>query len=203
MSIHQNVAIIVTTLSLMLVSSPVLASDTCEALTSASAEEAVKALDSGQLKTAECAMTAFQLIHGLPSQDAIPILIRLLGYKRPLREAERQGFLKHGPLPDTMYPAVKSLYQIGTSAEPALIEVIAQTEDKNSIEYKNALYTLRLIRHFDVVPTIRLLRKRSLSLAGTPAATRLESAAVYLQARYCTGERSQRCEERLKSDEDN
>ncbi len=151
-------------------------SEECVALKSTSAASAVDYLEHQQGKTAECAKAAFQLISHLPHDDAIPILIKHLGYKRPLTDAERHGFLIHGPLPEVLYPAVESLYEIGLPAELPLMDFVAQNERKDSVERKNALYALVMIRHSDMVPLIKAMHERSLSLAGTPG-SRLESAA--------------------------
>jgi hypothetical protein len=146
----------------------------------------------GEIRTVRCALAAFRLIQQLPQEKAIPILIRYLGYKRPIT-AEFQA-----PRPYPLYPAVETLYSIGVAAEPALIEFVAQNEDETSIEHHNALYALALMRHADVVPTIKLLRERSLSLAGSPAANHLDFAARYLLKTYCPGKVRQRCEDRLR-----
>jgi hypothetical protein len=155
----------------------------------ASADEAVSAVDHGDIKTEFCARVAFQLIERLPKDEAIPILIRHLGFREPLTNAPRSW--------ESLYPAVDSLYNVGLSAEQPLIEFLAQNPNERSIERANAIEALGLIRHGDVVPTIRLLRQRSAALAGTPAAARLESAAQYMLKTYCRGRR-QLCEKQLR-----
>lgn len=161
----------------------------CESPKMASADEAVSAVDHGDIKTEFCARVAFQLIERLPKDEAIPILIRHLGFREPLTNAPRSW--------ESLYPAVDSLYNVGLSAEQPLIEFLAQNPNERSIERANAIEALGLIRHGDVVPTIRLLRQRSAALAGTPAAARLESAAQYMLKTYCRGRR-QLCEKQLR-----
>jgi hypothetical protein len=161
----------------------------CESPKMASADEAVSAVDHGDIKTEFCARVAFQLIERLPKDEAIPILIRHLGFREPLTNAPRSW--------ESLYPAVDSLYHVGLLAEPPLIEFLAQNENEGSIEHANAIEALALIRHADVVPTIKLLRQRSIALAGTPAATRLESTAQYMLKTYCRGRR-QLCEKQLR-----
>jgi hypothetical protein len=161
----------------------------CEGLKMASAEEAVSALDHGDIKTEDCSRVAFQLIEQLPKDEAIPILIRHLGFVRSPSNAP------HGSR--SRFPAVESLYNVGLSAEPPLIEFLAQNQNEGSIEHAAAIEALAMIRHFDVVPTIKLLRQRSAALAGTPAAARLESVARYMLKTYCRGRR-QLCEKELR-----
>jgi hypothetical protein len=164
----------------------------CESPKMASADVAVRAVDHGDIKTEFCARVAFQLIERLPKDEAIPILIRHLGFREPLTNAPRSW--------ESLYPAVDSLYNLGLSAEPPLIEFLAQNENEKSIEHANAIEALALIRHADVVPTIKLLRQRSAALAGTPASARLETVARYMLKTYCAAGRRQLCEKALRED---
>ena len=163
----------------------------CEGPKMASADEAVSVVDHGDIKTEFCAREAFKLIERLPKDDAIPILIRHLGFREPLTNAPRSW--------ESLYPAVDSLYNVGLSAEQPLIEFLAQNQNERSIERANAIKALGLIMHGDVVPTIKLLRQRSSALAGTPEAERLESAARALLKEWCWSKQlRQRCKDRLR-----
>ena len=162
----------------------------CESPKLASADEAVNAVDHGDIKTEFCARAAFQLIEGLPKDEAIPILIRHLGFREPSTNAPHSW--------ESFYPAVDSLYNVGLSAEQPLIEFLAQNENEKSIEHANAIEALALIRHADVVPTIKLLRQRSVALAGTRASARLEGVARYMLKTYCPAGRRQICEKALR-----
>ena len=164
----------------------------CESLKTATAEAIVNTLDHGDIKAEDCSRIAFRRIEQLPKDESIPILIRHLGFKRP------PSYAPHGLLPQS--PAVESLYNIGLSAEPPLIEFLAENQNEASIEYFNAIDALALIRHSDVVPTIKLLRQRSAALAGSPASARLEAVARYMLKTYCGGKR-QWCEKRLRESE--
>jgi len=192
---HLNVGLPIATLFVVLISAGPCVSQGCEELKLASATDAVNALDRGEIRTAFCSRTAFQLIGNLPQEQAVPILIKYLGFMRP-----NSNEVQHG-LPSP-YPAVDALAKVGLAAEPALIDFIAQQEDDNSLKRANAVEALDLIRHGDAVPAIKLMRERSASLAGTPAASRLDSAANYMLKTYCPGKFRRRCEERLKSDEE-
>ena len=158
----------------------------------ATGDEAVSAVDHGDIKSEFCARAAFQLIERLPKDEAIPMLIRHLGFREPLTNVPRSW--------QSFYPAVDSLARVGLSAELPLVEFLAQNPHENSIEDANALTALGLIRHGDVVPTIKLLRPRSAeSAAGTPAAQRLDTAAHLMVKNWCWSKQlRQRCEERLR-----
>ena len=163
----------------------------CGSLKTATPEAVVSALDHGDIKTFGCSRIAFRVIEQLPKEKAIPILIRNLGFKEPPSNAPRSW--------QSLYPAVDSLYNVGASAEPDVIEFLAQNQNERSIERANAIVALGLIRHGDVVPTIRLLRQRSAALAGTPEAERLDSAARAMLKEWCWSKQlRQRCEDRLR-----
>src|SRR5579864_801637 len=93
----------------------------CEALTRATASDAVHSLENGEIRTGSCARAAFQLIETLPRREAIPILLKHLGYRWPWSN-EPHGL--HS------YPAVEALADIGPEAEPPLIEFVAQNENE-------------------------------------------------------------------------
>jgi len=162
----------------------------CESLKTATAETTVSVLDHGDFNTDYCSRIVFQRIEQFPKDESIPILIRHLGFPWPASNAP------HGSRPYS--PAVESLCNIGLSAELSLIEFLAQNENEGSIEHANAIEALALIRHADVVPTIKLLRKRSAALAGTPASARLEAVARYMLKMYCPAGRRQLCEKQLR-----
>lgn len=162
----------------------------CESPKITSADEAVSAVDHGDIQTEFCARAAFQLIERLPKDEAIPILIRHLGFREPITNAPRSW--------QSFYPAVDSLARVGLSAEQPLIEFLAQNDNEKGIEHANAIEALALIRHADVVPTIKLLRQRSAALAGTPASARLEAVARYMFKTYCAAGRRQLCEKALR-----
>jgi hypothetical protein len=162
----------------------------CEGFKTATAETIVSALDHSDFKTDYCSRIVFQRIEQFPKDESIPILIRHLSFKWPASNAP------HGLRPHS--PAVESLCHIGLSAEPSLIDFLAQNENEGSIEHANAIEALALIRHADVVPTIKLLRERSAALAGTPASARLEAVARYLLKTYCPAGRRQLCEKQLR-----
>jgi hypothetical protein len=148
-------------------------------------------VDHGDIKTEFCARAAFQLIERLPKDQAIPILIRHLGFREPLTNAPRSW--------QSLYPAVDSLARVGLLAESPLIEYLAQNPDESSIEEANAITALGLIRHGDVVSTIKLLRRRNAELPGTLAAQRLDFTAQEMLKKWCWSKQlRQRCEERLR-----
>jgi hypothetical protein len=144
-----------------------------------------------------CVQAAFHHLAVLPADEAIPRLITYLAYKRPLNEGERHGFFMHGKAPDVLYPAVYELYLIGGPAEPALISFISGNKDGQGLETKNALYTLLLIHHGDVVAIVREIHKASVSATSEGARDRLQAAARDA-VKWCDERARSDCENALK-----
>jgi hypothetical protein len=172
----------------------------CEALKTSSVEKLTEYLQHAgdSAEVASCVQVAFHRMAVLPSEQAIPLLITYLGYKRPLNESERNGFFMHAKAPDVLYPAVQELFVIGSPAEPALIGFIAKNKDNAGPESKNAVYTLLLIRHGDVVSVIQELHKASVSSTSDEARDRLQAAAREAM-KWCDDRAHAQCEDALKA----
>lgn len=102
----------------------------------------------------------------------------------------------HGNGPSVLYPAVHELFLIGSSAEPFLLNFIAENRDNDDMAKQNALYTLLLIRHGNVISLIRELRTRSKSSITPIARERLEAAAKEAM-KWCDGQSKTKCEDVL------
>ena len=133
---HLNSVLLAAILFVVLIFANLCASQGCEELKLASATDAVNALDHGEIKTAFCSRAAFQLIENLPQEEAVPILIKYLGFRRPISN-EPHGLR-------SQYPAVDALWKLGPAAEPALIDFIARQEDEKGVQHANALEALGL-----------------------------------------------------------
>jgi len=146
---------------------------------------------------APCVQATFHHIASLPPEQAIPLLLAYLAYKRPLDEGERNGFFMHGKGPDVLYPAVYELYSIGDPAEAPLVSFIARSKDNAELGVKNALYTLLLIHHGDAVSVVQGLHKASLSSTSEEAGDRLQGAARDA-LKWCDDRARAQCENVLK-----
>lgn len=171
-----------------------LAAENCESLASGSPEAAVEYLESAEPKTLPCVRMAFQQIGRSQAETAIPILVKLLGYKRPLNETEKHGISFRGKGAEEMYPAIRSLAAFGPKAEPTVIDFISRNEDEGEIERQNALHVLVLIRHGGILKLIQDLHQKSLLLAGTVEGDALLSAAKQLVRDWCDSEIKPQCE---------
>ena len=131
----------------------------CVALHSASVAKAVDHVQHApdEAASAGCVKLAFHQVAKSPSEQAIPLLISYLGYKRPLNEGERHGIFMHGPGPDVLYPAVHELCRLGEAAESSLVRFIAEGKSAEGVGLDNALYTLILIHHGNIMAVIQKL----------------------------------------------
>ncbi len=104
----------------------------CAVVKLASAEQAANYLQHAgrNAEAAECIQVAFRQIAKSPAEEAIPVLIKYLSYKRPLNEGERNGIFMHGKGADVLYPAVHELYTLGAPAESALVNFIAKDSNE-------------------------------------------------------------------------
>ena len=100
--------------------------DECAVLTRASTGEAADYLRSevSAAVPTTCVEQAFQRIASLPAEEAVSLLVELLGWKRPLSAAEHLGIFIHPNTPDNLYPAVSTLFRIGAPAEPGVIRFL-------------------------------------------------------------------------------
>jgi HEAT repeat protein len=91
---------------------------------------------------------AIQKLGRLRAAEAIPDLVNLLGFRYWRDWEKKPGPVRMGGrhliYVGTRYPATEALVEIGKPALPALLEVV-ETREFDSIESKNARYTIRMI----------------------------------------------------------
>ena len=170
----------------------------CDSLVSASIRQAMEYIDHANdtEDAANCVKIAFHQIAQAPTEQAVSALVKYLAYKRPLTGSERSGFFMHGKTPETIYPAVQELYQIGDPAVPNLIAFIGKQTVSKDTATQNALYTLVLIHHGDGVGVIQRLHAASISSSDTATRDRLQDAARSAM-KWCDKRWKSKCEEAL------
>jgi hypothetical protein len=170
----------------------------CATLNEASIKDAdkyIQTLDHSKV-SADCIAAAFNVIAAAPAQQAVPVLIKYLDYKRPLNEGERNGIFMHGNGPEVLYPAVDALFHVGDVAEPAIIRLIAE-RTLARVRLRNALYTLVLIHHGDTVSVIQELSRARTGSNSLSERQRLQSAA-HEAVQWCDERWKDKCEDALK-----
>jgi len=177
---------------------PTVTAQECAAVKLASAEQAANYLQhaGSNAEAAECVQVAFRQIANSPVEEAIPVLIRYLSYKRPLNEGERNGIFMHGKGLDVLYPAVHELYTLGAPAESALVHFIAEDKNATGAARENALYSMLLIHHGNALAVIQRLHSDSAASASAEAIDRLQAAAK-AALRWCDERWQTRCEDAL------
>lgn len=103
--------------------------------------------------------------------DAIDDLVGALTFRFPFpKDIHEPGAGLQPTFTGTRYPATSALSQIGTSALPALVEVI-ETNDEASLVSKNARHTVRSIFLYDPSEADEFFKKAA-EKARTPEAKR-------------------------------
>ena len=171
----------------------------CAVVKLASAEQAANYLQHAgrNAEAAECVQVAFRRIAMSPVEEAIPILIKYLPYKRPLNEGERNGIFMHGNGADVLYPAVHELYTLGAPAESAIVNFMAEDTSATGVVLDNALYSMLLIHHGNALAVIQRLQSDSASSASVEARDRLQAASKAAM-KWCDERWQTRCEDALK-----
>jgi hypothetical protein len=141
----------------------------------------------------ECVKLAFGEITSAPPAEAIPVLVRYLGWRRPPDNAR---FSLQANSPDKLYPAVYSLFTIGAPAEEQLVTFIGESSDEKSVERNNAMYTLLLIHHGNGLGVVEALASRSKLSSDSDEKRRLRDAANDAM-RWCEGQLRDKCEKTL------
>jgi hypothetical protein len=141
----------------------------------------------------ECITFAIERLQGKPSQEAISILIEYLDFERPMSDAERQGFMLHGPatFPGSSYPAPGALITFGKDALPALLSRIAVSSSKATD--RNATYAVMQIFRDDPLQGIETLNRRAADLAPSQGADKLKTAA-HDAVQWCTEAHRKQCQ---------
>ncbi len=153
----------------------------CTALASHSGKEAIAYLQTvtGDARTISCVFTAFQGIASLPPDQAVPVLIKYLGYERPLLDSEKHGvFLTMDR--GNLYPAVQALFNIGSlhrgAVEPLLLTYLGEDHDEQG--FKSGVYLLYVLRHTPAA--IEDLKARWTKTTDPAVSQRLHEAAQAL-----------------------
>jgi len=170
----------------------------CDDLRSASVEQATSYIEHApdDAASAKCVQIAFDVIGSLPTEQAVPVLLKYLGYKRPLNDGERHGFFMHGNGPETLYPAVHELFHLGSASEPGVIRFIGESKDASRTVLNNAIYALVLIHHGDGLAVVQELHSESGGAVDPDASKRLQSAAKDA-TKWCDERWKEKCADAL------
>ena len=195
MHIHRVLSLVI----IMTIATSNLAIAECAALSAGSSAEgligflrASKKLQAGR-QDQECIQFALEHLAYKPSPDATAVLVDYLGFERPLSDAERDGFMFHGPRSNIAgyYAASSTLFTFGRSAIPALVSAIETRE--SSVVRHNATYTVMQIFRRQPVDGIQTLKQELAKLPLGKAATNVKNA-IQEAIRWCDEGHQKECE---------
>lgn len=132
-----------------------------------------------QERDGACLTFVIRQLENQYSAEATGLLIKYLDFERPLQDAEKAGFIIHGPPTiDNRYPAASALVSFGKRAVPALLAAIANPS--SNLVQRNAIYTFMQIFRDEPQTGIKVLREKSLEGSSTQS-DRLRDAAQEAQ----------------------
>lgn len=131
----------------------------------------------------DCVTTAIRRLDGFRYEPAIPVLIKLLDFRRPRTELEKEGIAVRMQQIDEIYPAASGLERIGKGALPAVLETI-KSPATSAIARKNAVSVWMVIHKYEHVEAVSVLKREALASAD-PAANQNLRWAVSEASRHC------------------
>jgi hypothetical protein len=153
----------------------------------ASAEQLLSVLHDGidtppQERDGACITFAIKQLENKYSDEATMLLIGYLDFERPLDDAEKAGFMFHGPPSiENSYPATGTLMSFGKPAVAALLAAI--TDASSTLVQRNATYTFMQIFRDEPQNGIKILGERSVE--GSPIQSERLRVAAQEALRWC------------------
>ena len=137
----KRLIIIGAILSFLLFSAGRLSAESCNQLQNASSDELISYLQGGNFgdDDSQCAEFAIRTLGRRRYEPAIPSLVKLLDFRRPLTEREKQGLYLHIQSIDEIYPAANALEDLGEKALPAVLDAI-KAKSTTEVGRANAVF---------------------------------------------------------------
>lgn len=140
----------------------------------------------------ECVTFAVKRIDNMRYEPAVPVLIKLIDFRRPPTALEKQGIVLRPQVIDEIYPAASALERIGKPALPALVEAIGSPTTSTAVR-KNAVSVWMVIyKHNPSEGVTRLREEAMAALADSPARENLKWALSEAQS-LCNPSDKARC----------
>jgi hypothetical protein len=146
-------------LSLLLFSAGRLSGESCNQLQNASSDELISYLQGGNFgdDDSQCAEFAIRTLGRKRYEPAIPSLIKVLDFRRPLTEREKQGLYLHIQSIDEIYPAASALEDLGEKALPAVLDAI-KAKSTSAVGRANAVFVWMTFYKSESPKGVSLLR---------------------------------------------
>jgi hypothetical protein len=164
-------------IALLLVSSTGLRGQECDKLRTATDPELVSYLKDSipNRDNAECMTLVIQKLGDDRYEPAVATLARLLDFRRPPTERERQGLYLHAQGIWEIYPAANSLVHIGTKSLSAMSDVI-RTDSSSVMARENAVFVWMEIHKYEHPKAVALLKQEMDKTPEVAARNRLQWA---------------------------
>ena len=178
---------VITLLSALLITSATLArGQECENWRNASSTELVSLLSSAvpDQNNKDCMSWAIAKLGNQRYEAAVPVLIRLLDFKRPLTKSETQGVYLHPQTVWELYPAARALDAIGKTALPALVTAI-KAESTSDIARVNAVAVLMGMHKYEKEKGVALLKQEETTATDDATKRRLQWAVGNAVQNWC------------------
>lgn len=152
---------------------------------------------SPEQRDAACIEFAIRHLEYRYSEESAELLVRYLDFKRPLSQAEINGFMIKGPMTEAnLYPAIGTLFTFGKLAVPNLLSAISHP--LSEVTTRNATHTIMAIFRREPVRGVELLEKQG-SMSPPESAARFKNAAQ-VAVQWCSQRYRTQCEAAARSE---
>jgi hypothetical protein len=192
----RQIKIITLVCVLYLVGSCAAAAEDCKSLENVGPDGLVSYLE-GTLPNdgnAECVTYAIKTLAQHRYKPAIPMLVKLLDFRRPPNAHEKNHVLLHPPIIEEMYPAAAALEEIGTiskSAAPAVLSAIGSTSSSATAR-ENAVAVWMELHKYQSAKGVTLLKQEAIAYTDPAVKENLRWALSKAPA-WCNPKDKARC----------
>jgi hypothetical protein len=143
----------------------------CESLRNAAPDDLTSFLNTAvpDQKNADCVTSAIRQLGARRHAPAVPTLVKLLDFRRPLDEREKHGAHSHMRGVWEMYPAVDALEMMGPKALPALLDAITAESSSLTARENAVVAWMEIYRRSDEHPKAVALLKQAQTKANDTA----------------------------------
>jgi hypothetical protein len=167
------------TFILLLTCSKPLMGQECERLRTAAPDDLTSFLGTvvPDQKNADCVTSAIRKIGARRHEPAVPSLVKLLDFRRPLEGQEKHGVHSHMRGVSDWYPAVDALEAMGAKALPALLDAIKADTTSMTARENAVVAWMEIYRQSDEHPkAVALLKQAETTSVDSSTKQRLDWA---------------------------
>jgi hypothetical protein len=140
----------------------------------------------------DCITVAIRRLGEERYELAIPELVNLLDFRRPLTQQEEEGFFSHLPTVEGMFPAAQALELIGKNALPGLARAL-RSESTSDTSRENAVAVWMMNYKFEHAKGILSLKQEETSTNDSASKQRLRAALSNAVDKWCRQNEKEAC----------